>query len=157
MWELEHKEGWVPENLWFWIVVLEKTLESPLDSKKIKPKGNQPWIFIGRIDAQAETPTLWPSDAKIRLTRKNPNAGKIEGKGKGGCRGWDSWLAWLTDSMDMNLSKFLWETVEDRGAWCAAVHGVVKTQTQLSNWATTKIQLKNDFFFSVGLNFHAKT
>ena len=64
--------------------MLEETLESPLDSKKIKPKGNQPWIFIGRIDAEAETPTLWPPDAKIRLIEKNPNAGKMEGKRKRG-------------------------------------------------------------------------
>ena len=67
MWELDHKEGWEPKNWYFWNVVLEKILESPLDSKEIKPdnpKGNQPWIFIGRTDAEAEAPILWPPNAK---------------------------------------------------------------------------------------------
>ena len=78
-WELDHKEGWAPKNWCFWIVVLEKTLESPLDSKQIKPvdpKGNQPWIFTGRTDAEAQTPILWPPDAKSWLTGKDPDAGK---------------------------------------------------------------------------------
>ena len=77
MWEMDHKEGWVPKNWFFWIVVLEKTLESPLDCKEIKPvspKGNQSWIFIGRTDAEA--PILWPPDAMNRLIRKDPDAGK---------------------------------------------------------------------------------
>ena len=79
MWELECEESWVPKNWCFWTVVLEKTLESPLDCKEIKPvnlKGNQPWIFIGRTDAEAEAPALWPSDAKSQLIRKDPGAGK---------------------------------------------------------------------------------
>ena len=79
MWELDHKEGWVPKNWYFQTVVLEKTLEILLNSKKIKPvhpKGNQPWVFIGRTDAEAETPTLWPSDLKSRLIGKDPDAGK---------------------------------------------------------------------------------
>ena len=79
MWELDHKEGWAPKNWCFWIVVLEKTLESPLDSKQIQPvnpKGNQSWIVIGRTDAAAETPTLWPLDVKSWLTWKDPDAGK---------------------------------------------------------------------------------
>ena len=79
MWELDGKEGWVLKNWCFQIVVLEKTLESPLDCKEIKPvnpKGNQPWIFIGRTDAKAEAPMLWPSDAKSWLIRKDPDAGK---------------------------------------------------------------------------------
>ena len=77
MWELDHKEGWAPQNWRFWTVVLEKTLESPLNSKEIKPvnpKGNQPWIFIGRTDAEA--PILWSPDAKGQLIRKDPDAGK---------------------------------------------------------------------------------
>ena len=77
--ELNHKECWVPENISFQIVVLEKTLESPLDSKEIQPvnhKGNQPWIFIGRADAEAEAPTLWPPDAKSQLIGNDPDAGK---------------------------------------------------------------------------------
>ena len=82
MWELEHKEGWVPKNWCFWTVVLEKTLESPLDSKAIKPvnpKGNQSWVFIERTDIEAETPVLWPPDAKSQLTEKDPNARKYCG------------------------------------------------------------------------------
>ena len=79
MWELDHKENWAPKNRCFRIVVLEKTLESPLDCKEIKPvppKGNQSWIFIGRTDAEAETPILWPSDGKNWLIREDPDAGK---------------------------------------------------------------------------------
>ena len=79
MWKLDHKEGWAPKNWCFWTVVLEKTLESSLDSKEIKPvnpKGNQPWIFIARSDAEAETPVFWPPDAKNWLIGKDPDAGK---------------------------------------------------------------------------------
>ena len=79
MWELDHKESWALKNWCFWIVVLEKTLESPLDCKMIKPvdpKGNQSWIFIGRNDAEAETPILWPPNAKKWLIGKHPDAGK---------------------------------------------------------------------------------
>ena len=79
MWELDHKEGWVPKNWCFWIVVLEKTLENPLNCKEMKlvnPKGNQPRIFIGRTDAEAEAPILWPPDTKSQLIVKHPDAGK---------------------------------------------------------------------------------
>ena len=79
MWELDYKDSWAPKNWCFWTVVLEKTPESPLDCKEIKPvnlQGNQSWIFIGRTDAEAETPTLWPPDAKNLLTQKDPDAGK---------------------------------------------------------------------------------
>ena len=79
MCELDHKEGWVPKNWCFWTVVLEKTLESSLDYKEIKPvnpKGNQSWIFIGKPNAEAETLILWPPDAKSQLIRKDPEAGK---------------------------------------------------------------------------------
>ena len=78
MWELDHKEGWAPKNWYFWAVLLEKTLESPLDCKEIKsvnPKGNQSWIFIGRTDAKAETSILWPPDVKSQLIEKDPDAG----------------------------------------------------------------------------------
>ena len=78
-WDLDHKEGWVQKKWWFWTVVLEKTLESPLDSKEIKPvnpKGNKPWIFTGRTDAEAEAPVLWPPDAKSWLIGKDPDVGK---------------------------------------------------------------------------------
>ena len=87
MWELDHKEGWVPKNWWFWTVVLEKTLESPLDCKEIKPvnpKGNQAWIFIGRSDAKAKTLILWPPDAKNWLIGKDADAGKDWRQGEKG-------------------------------------------------------------------------
>ena len=83
LWELDHKEGWEPKDWYFWAVTLEKTLESPLDCKEIKPvnpKGNQPWIFIGRTDAEAEAPILWPPDAKSQLIGKDPDAGKDWGQ-----------------------------------------------------------------------------
>ena len=100
MWELDHKEGWVMGNWWFWIVVLEKTLKSPLGSKEIKavnPKGNKPWIFIGRTDAEAEALIVWPPDAKSQLIRKDPNAGKDWGQEEKGVTedkivGWHHWL-----------------------------------------------------------------
>ena len=100
MWELDHKEDWVPKNWCYWTAVLEKTLESPLDCKEIKPvnpKGNQPWIFIGRTDSETEAPILWPPYAKNWLIWKDPDAGKrLKAGGKGGDRGWDGWMASLT-------------------------------------------------------------
>ena len=99
MWELDYKESWVPKNWFFWTVVLEKTLESLLDYKEIQPvhpKGNQSWIFIGRTDAEAETPIIWPPDAKNWLTRKDPDAGEDWMQEKGMTKdemvGWHHWL-----------------------------------------------------------------
>ena len=107
MWELDYKESWVPKNWCFWIVVLEKTLESPLDCKKIQPlhpKGNQSWISIGRIDAKAEAPILWLPDVKNSLIWKDPDAGKIESRRK---RGWQRmrWLDGITDSIDNEFEQ----------------------------------------------------
>ena len=134
MWELNHKEGWAPKNWCFWTVVLEKTLESPLDSKKIKPvnpKGNQSWIFIGRTDAEAEAPILWPPDAKSQLTGKDPNAGKDwrqEEKGKNRMKCLDG----ITDWMDMSLSK-LQTLVKTRKPGVLQSMG---SQRVRHNWAT---------------------
>ena len=133
MWELEYKESWALKNWCFWTVALEKTLESPLDCKEIQPvhpKGNQPWIFIGRTDVEAENPILWPHYVKTDLLEKTLMLGKIEGVRRRG-RQRMRWLDGITDSM-------MWVWVNSRSWWWTGRPGVLQSMgsqswTRLSN------------------------
>ena len=133
MWELDCEESWALKNWFFWTVVLEKTLESPLDCKEIQlvhSEGDQSWVFFGRTDAKAETPVLWPPHAKSWLMEKT-DAGRDWGQEEketteDEMAGWHHWL-------DGHLSE-LRELVMDREAWRAAIHGVTKSRTWLSDW-----------------------
>ena len=143
MWELDHKESWMPKNWCSSTVVLEKTLESPLDSKEIKPvnpKGNLSWIFISRTDAETEAPILWPPDEKSRFTRKDLDVGKDWRQEEKGITedevvGWHHWL---------NGRESEQAPGDGKGHWHAAVHGVAKSQTRLSDWTTDL--LKTSYF-----------
>ena len=135
MWELACEESWAPKNWCFWTVVLEKTLESPLDCKEIQPvhsKGDQSWVFIGRTGAEAETPILWPRYAKSWLIGKDPDAGRDWGQEEKGTTE-DVMAGW---HHQLDSYEFGWTpgAGEDREAGCAAIHGVAKSQTRLSDW-----------------------
>ena len=154
MWDLDYKESWVPKNWCFWTVVLEKTLESPLDCKEIQPvhpKGDRSWVFIGRTDVEAATPILWPPAFEELTHLKRPWCWeRLKAGREADDRGWDGWMASPTQ-WDMNLSK-LWELVMDREAWNVAVHGVTKSRTQLSYWTKLINQgVLFRFFFSASL------
>ena len=130
MWELDYKEGWVPKNRYFQTVVLEKTLESPLDSKEIKPvnpKGNQPWIFIGRTDTKAEAATLWPPDANSWLIGKNSDAGKDWGQEEKGMTE-DEMVGWHHQFNGHEFEQTLGDN-EGQESLTAAVYGVAESDT----------------------------
>ena len=131
MWELDYKESWAQKNWCFWTVVLEKTLESPLDCKEIQPvhsKGDQSWVFIGRTDFEAETPILWPPDAHL----KRPWCWeRLRAGGEGDDRGWDGWMAWPT--------QWTWVWVNFESRWWTGRPGVLQSmgwQRVGHDWAT---------------------
>ena len=132
-WDCE--EGWAPKNWCFWTVVLEKTLESPLDCKEIKPInliGNQSWIFIGRTDAKAETPILWPPDVKNWVTRKRPwYWERLKAGGEGDDREWDGWMA--------SLTQWIWVWVSSGSWWWTGKPDMLQSRglhRVRHNWAT---------------------
>ena len=135
MWELDCEESWAPKNWWFWTVVLEKTLESPLDCKEIQPvhsEGDQSWVFIRRNDAKAEIPVLWPPHAKGWLIGKESDAGRDWGAGgEGDDRGWDGWMA--------SLTRWTWVWMNSGSWWWTGRPGVLQfmgSQTVRHNWVT---------------------
>ena len=143
IWELDYKENWVLKNWCLWIVVLEKTLESPLDCKEIQPvhpKGDQCWVFIGRTDVEAETPILWPPDMKSWLIWKDPDAGKDWGQEEKGTTGWDGWMA--------SPTQWTWVWVSSGSWWWTGKPGILRSMGSQSqtcweselNWIYATLQ-----------------
>ena len=134
MWELDCEESWAPKHQCFWTVVLEKTLESPLDCKEIQavhPEGDQPWDFFGRNDAKAETPVLWPPHAKSWLIGKDSCWEGLGAGGEGDDRGWDGWMA--------SLTWWTWAWVNSGSWWWRGRPGVLRfmgSQRVRHDWAT---------------------
>ena len=131
MWELSYKKSWVPKNWCFWNVVLEKTLESPLEIQPVHPKGNRSLILIGRTDAEAENPILWPPDVMNWLIGKDSDAGKDWRWEEKGITGWDCWMA--------SLTPWTWVWVNSRNWWWTGRHGVpqsMELQRVRHNWVT---------------------
>ena len=139
------KKVWMQKNWCFQTVVLEKTLESPLDGKEIKtvnPKRNQPWIFIGRNDAEAEAPILWPPDAKSQLTGKHPDSGKDWRQDEKEVAE-DEMIGYYSLLNGHEFKQTLGESGGQKSLVCCEIHGVAKSQTWLSNWTTATIALKH--------------
>ena len=135
MWEVDCEEGWGPKNWCFWAMVLEKTLESPLDCKEIQPihsEADQPWVFFGRNDANAETPVLWPPHAKGWLIGKDSEAWRDWGQEEKGTT--EDEMAGWHHGLDGRKSEWTAGDGDEQGAWCAAIHGVAKSWTWLSDW-----------------------
>ena len=149
MWELDYKESWEPKSWCFWTVVLEKTPESPLDCKEIQPvhpKGKQSWIFIGRTDAEAGTPILWPPDAKNWLIWKDLMLGKTEAGGEGDNTGWDGSMA--------SLTQWTWVWVYSGSWWWTGRPGVLQSmgsQRVRHDWMTELTDASHDNCFSTVL------
>ena len=150
MWELNHKEGWATKNWCFWAVVLEKTLESPLDCKEIQPvhpKGNQSWVFIERTDAEAETWILWSPDVKSQLTGKDPDAGKKWRQEKGITE--DETVGWHHRPNGHEFEQALGDS-EGQGSLACCSPGVAKSRTRLRDWtATTERFLQGTWPYSL--------
>ena len=138
MWELDHKESWAPKNWCFWTVVLEKTLENPLDCKEIQPvhpKGDQSWIFIGRTDVEAEAPILWPPDEKSWLIWKDLLLERLRAGGEGDNRRWDGWMA--------SPTQWTWVWVSSGSWWWTGRPGLLQSmgsqRVRLSYWIELRV------------------